>query len=52
MENQPIMIEGMKPLAMSAMKRDGLPNDIEKLGEEVPVKIEGQAEEVLEKEIR
>lgn len=24
MENQPIVIEGLKPLAMSAMKRDGL----------------------------
>jgi hypothetical protein len=49
MENQPqneqaLRIEGIKPLAMSAMKRDGLPAEGEKIEGEKPVKIEGQQE--------
>jgi hypothetical protein len=48
MENQP-MIEIPKPLAMSAMKRDGLPAD--EIVEEVkePVKVEGSLEKIEEK---
>lgn len=41
-----------KPLAMSAMKRDILAKEDEKVEEKEPVKAEGQAEMVVEKEIK
>ena len=36
----PIEIEGLKPLAMSAMKRDGLPAEVKKEEEEETKKVE------------
>lgn len=50
MENQPFLMEISKPLARSAMKRDGLPADIKNTEEEVLVSPESHLDNIEKKE--
>ncbi len=47
-DNQSFVMESVKPLAMSAKKRDTLQESVEKMKEIVPVKVEEQSKNITE----
>jgi len=47
-DNQSFVMENIKPLAMSAKKRDVLQENIEKTKEEIPLKTEVQSKNITE----